>query len=179
MLGLESIDASNKPAYYWQKPHYNLANKIVHSDPYKKLFPWRQRYEWSPNTLVQLPTMFGNAPQITWLWGNLDYSLQKKHRHIQAHDEWYPDRKSKTLGSEIGGQHNYNGLQSTGLTLRPSQIPKGCHREIRTFNNCKADKDEAQCFNEKISIMEVCPDFVLEGLREKKKWALRAELIDN
>jgi hypothetical protein len=27
--------------------------------------------------------------------------------------------------------------------------------------------------------MEVCPDHVLEGLREKKKWYLRAETIDN
>jgi len=27
--------------------------------------------------------------------------------------------------------------------------------------------------------MEVCPDFVLEGLREKKKWFLRAQVIDN
>ena len=27
--------------------------------------------------------------------------------------------------------------------------------------------------------MEVCPDHVLEGLREKKKWYLRAEVIDN
>jgi hypothetical protein len=27
--------------------------------------------------------------------------------------------------------------------------------------------------------MEVCPDHVLEGLREKKKWYLRAESIDN
>lgn len=27
--------------------------------------------------------------------------------------------------------------------------------------------------------MEVCPDHVLEGLREKKKWLLRAEVIDN
>lgn len=27
--------------------------------------------------------------------------------------------------------------------------------------------------------MEVCPDHVLEGLREKRKWYLRAELIDN
>jgi len=33
--------------------------------------------------------------------------------------------------------------------------------------------------NEKISIMEVCPDHVLEGLREKRKWFLRAEAIDN
>jgi len=27
--------------------------------------------------------------------------------------------------------------------------------------------------------MEVCPDHVLEGLREKKKWYMRAEVIDN
>lgn len=27
--------------------------------------------------------------------------------------------------------------------------------------------------------MEVCPDHVLEGLQEKKKWYLRAEVIDN
>ena len=27
--------------------------------------------------------------------------------------------------------------------------------------------------------MEVCPDHILEGLREKKKWLLRAEVIDN
>lgn len=27
--------------------------------------------------------------------------------------------------------------------------------------------------------MEVCPDFVLEALRERKKWYLRARVIDN
>lgn len=27
--------------------------------------------------------------------------------------------------------------------------------------------------------MEICPDHVLEALREKKKWLLRAESIDN
>ena len=27
--------------------------------------------------------------------------------------------------------------------------------------------------------MEICPEFVLESLRERKKWYLRAELIDN
>jgi len=30
-----------------------------------------------------------------------------------------------------------------------------------------------------MNIMEVCPDHVLEGLQEKKKWYLRAEVIDN
>ena len=30
-----------------------------------------------------------------------------------------------------------------------------------------------------MNIMEICPDHVLEGLREKKKWFARAEVIDN
>ena len=44
---------------------------------------------------------------------------------------------------------------------------------------CAAKSSAENCFSDKISIMEVCPDHVLEGLREKKKWYLRAEMIDN
>jgi len=44
---------------------------------------------------------------------------------------------------------------------------------------CAAKKNTEACLNEKISIMEVCPEHVLEGLKEKKKWYLRAEVIDN
>jgi hypothetical protein len=29
--------SSNFPEYYWQKGHYNLGNKVVHSDLYKSL----------------------------------------------------------------------------------------------------------------------------------------------
>jgi len=65
------------------------------------------------------------------------------------------------------------------MTLRPNNIPKGCFREIKNYQNCSAGKGKDNCFNEKLSIMEVCPDHILEGLREKRKWFLRAEAIDN
>jgi hypothetical protein len=65
------------------------------------------------------------------------------------------------------------------MTLKPNKIPRGCYREIRKFNSCASDKGQNNCANEKISIMEVCPDHVLEGLRERRKWFLRAEAIDN
>ena len=65
------------------------------------------------------------------------------------------------------------------MTLVPNFIPRGCYKEIRKYQLCAAGKNPETCFNEKISIMEVCPDHVLEGLREKKKWYLRAEVIDN
>jgi hypothetical protein len=65
------------------------------------------------------------------------------------------------------------------MTLKQDQIPRGCYREITKFQTCASEKGKANCDNEKISIMEVCPDHVLEGLREKRKWFLRAEAIDN
>merc|ERR1712010_225763 len=60
-------------------------------------------------------------------------------------------------------------------------MPKGCYREVRKYQECAAaiGKEFSQCVNQKINIMEVCPDHVLEGLREKKKHMLRAEVIDN
>ena len=65
------------------------------------------------------------------------------------------------------------------MALQPQMIPKGCYREIRKYQSCTANSGKDKCFNEKISIMEVCPDHVLEGLRERRKWYLRAEAIDN
>lgn len=64
-------------------------------------------------------------------------------------------------------------------TLRPVEMPRGCAREYRAFLICKDEHGEKNCFNEKIQIMEVCPDWCLAALREKKKWFLRAKQIDN
>ena len=72
-----------------------------------------------------------------------------------------------------------NMKNSKYMTLVPNFIPRGCYREIRKFQACSSKNGAARCDNEKISIMEVCPDHVLEGLREKRKWFLRAEAIDN
>lgn len=73
--------SSNFPEYFWQKPHYNWGNKVIHSDAYKKLNPIRARYDYAPNDYTQMPSFFGVVPQFYWLYGNLDYSFKKYHRH--------------------------------------------------------------------------------------------------
>ena len=162
------------------KPHYNFGNKLMHSDLYKKLNPLRQNYDYQPNgEMQQLPFYFGHIPQLSWVYGNLDYAFNKYHRHYQDHDDWYPDRKAKTLGHKNGSHVNPNMKQSKFMTLQAQTIPRGCYREIRKYQACAGDKGKNACTNEKISIMEVCPDHVLEGLREKRKWYLRAQAIDN
>ena len=134
-MSLQNFYHSNSPEYFWHqgKPHYNLGNAIVHSDFMKKFNPVRAQFHFQPGEYNQLPFNFGHIPQLSWLYGNLDYSFNKYHRYYQAHDEWYPDRKNKTLGNKNGGFLNFNMKQSKFMTLQPNQIPRGCYREIRNY----------------------------------------------
>jgi hypothetical protein len=52
-------------------------------------------------------------------------------------------------------------------------------REINQYKACVKSNKKEECFDQKINIMEVCPKWVLEALREKKRFAMRATLIDN
>ena len=167
------------PEYFYQKPHYDLANKILHSNAYKSINPIRTYYDFQPERLVQMPTFFGHYPQVSWLYGNLDYSYRKYHRHYQAHDEWYPDRKNKSLGFKNGGFCDPTARNPKYMSLQYEEAPRGCAREMRKYHKCRENSQTGECLNEKISVMEVCPDHVLEGFRERKKWYLRAKSIDN
>ena len=126
-----------------------------------------------------MPFYLGVVPQFWWLYGNLDYSMDKYHKHYQAHDDWVPDRKNKTLGAKQGGFNSPVMKNSKYMQLIASKIPRGCFREIRKYQSCAKEAGSDKCVAQKVSIMEVCPDHVLEGLRERKKWLLRAEVIDN
>lgn len=75
-----NFSSSISPEYYWQKPHYNLGNKIIHSDLYKKLNPIRSKFDYAPNDYTQMPWYFGVVPDAYWTYGNLDYSFKKYHR---------------------------------------------------------------------------------------------------
>jgi hypothetical protein len=48
---------------------------------YKKLNPVRSRYEYTPGEMTQMPFYFSNVPESSWIYGNLDYSFNKYHRH--------------------------------------------------------------------------------------------------
>lgn len=65
------------------------------------------------------------------------------------------------------------------MTIKKEELPRGCQREVQKYNACLSEKSKEACFNEKISIMEVCPEHILSALKEKKKWYLRAQVIDN
>ena len=141
--------------------------------------PIRARYDYDVNEYTQMPWYLGTIPQVSWIYGNLDYSFDKHHKHYQAHDDWVIDRKGRTLGTNQGGGCTPIRKNSKYMTLQPAPMPRGCQREISKYQKCKETNGAPQCHNAKLSIMEVCPNHVLEGLREKKKWYLRAETIDN
>lgn len=147
---------------------------------YKKLNPIREIHDHAYGGAdVHMPWYLGRFPQTSWVYGSLDYTNSKYHRHIQSHDDWYPDRKAKPLGVLEGGCLMPNMQNSLGMKIKHEIMPRGCLREFKKYQSCSAENGAASCTNEKINIMEVCPTHVLEGLRERRKWMARAETIDN
>ena len=81
--------------------------------------PFRTQYETRPMQDKSVPLFFGVPPGGVWLYGNLDYTMNKEHKLIQAHDDWYPDRKAKTLGMRNGGLSDPRGHNTTEMVLVP------------------------------------------------------------
>jgi len=175
-----SFYGSRMPEYYEQKWHWDLGNKIAHSSLYKALNPIREVRDYAyGGGDVHMPWYLGRMPQATWVYGTLDYTCNKYHRHIQSHDDWLPDRKMKPLGVLEGGTMMPNMQNSMGMKIKHEYMPRGCLREFKKYQSCSAENGANNCTNEKINIMEVCPEHVLEGLRERRKWTARATAIDN
>ncbi len=126
------------PEYYWQKPHLDLANRLIHNRWYKMLNPLHTRNYRRPETEPSRPLYYGVPPESVWLYGNLDYTMNKQHKLYQAHDDWYPDRKAKSLGYKNGALQDKRGSHTTHLALKPTYVPRGCNREIKKFKDCSA-----------------------------------------
>ena len=92
----------------------------------------------------------------------------------------HENRKNKPNKTIYGGDRV--PMKQTFLypTYVPIYMPKGCGNEIQIYKKCVRETGKAdRCLNEKINIMEVCPKWTLELLRERKRNLMRATLIDN
>ena len=145
------------------------------------LNPLHTRNYKRPDTDYSEPLYFGVPPGSIWLYGNLDYTMNKTHRLYQSHDDWYPDRKAKSLGFKEGGLGDKRGTHSTEMLFIPIMNPRGCAREVKKFKDCAKEfgKGSDQCFEKKIGILEVCPNHKLHYMQESKKRRLRALAINN
>lgn len=166
--------------YFIQRPHHNLMNKFFYSDFMKKYNPLHEWRSYHPRFRRRHAYWYGKVPMATWVDGVVDYSYNKYNFNTIGHFHMHENRKNKPFKSNNGGDR----LPMRNLFLAPTYAytyyPKGCAREVNLYKNCVRDNGSAaKCFDQKINIMEVCPKWVLELLRERKKLLMRATLIDN
>lgn len=167
--------------YFIQRPHHNLVNKFFYSDFMKKYNPLHEWRSYHPYYHVRLANWYGAPPHATWVDGIIDYTYNKYNDKSIGHNDLHDNRKNKPYKAADGGDKVRNGAAHP---LHPTYVysfyPKGCGKEIHTYKKCVNNKkNTASCLEEKINIMEVCPKWVLEALRERKRFLMRATLIDN
>lgn len=67
------------------------------------------------------------------------------------------------------------------VALHQSQLPRFCQRTIAAYKRCLVSNEdsEAKCAPEQVNILGVCPNFALDGLRQKKLITMKNEAINN
>ena len=174
------INNSNED-YFMQKPHYNAINKILYSDFMKKYNPFLELRSYHPLLFSRMAPWYGRPPLATWVDGVLDYSYNKHNNKTIGHFDMHENRKNKPFKQQDGGNKTRGSrLPPVRPGYKPIYYPKGCGIEIKKYKECVNIKNDAlKCMDQKINIMEICPKWVLELLREKKRIIMRATLIDN
>lgn len=167
--------------YFIQKPHFNFFNKIYYSDFMKRYNPLHEWRSPHPFYHTRLANWYGVPPHATWVDGSIDYTYNKYNQHSIGHFHQHENRKNKPYRNRAGGDKVPLWVRNPSHpTYVYEYYPKGCGREIFNYKKCvKTRKEASKCLDEKINIMEVCPKWVLEALRERKRVILRATLIDN
>jgi hypothetical protein len=167
--------------FFYQRPHHNLFNKIYFSDFMKRYNPLHEWRSPHPYYHVRMAKWYGKAPQATWVDGSIDYTYNKYNQNTIGHFHLHENRKNKPFKRRDGGDKIPEFAQKPLYpTYAYEYYPKGCGKEVNKYKRCVSDKkDASKCIDQKINIMEICPKWVLEALRERKKVLMRATLIDN
>jgi len=167
--------------YFIQKPHMNFFNKIYFSEFMKRYNPLHEWRSPHPYYRTRLANWYGVPPHATWVDGSIDYTYNKYNQHTIGHFHMHENRKNKPFRSR-GGSNRIPDFakQPSHPAYAYEYYPKGCGRQVFNYKKCvKAKKDPSKCLDQKVSIMEICPKWVLEQLRERKRVLLRATLVDN
>lgn len=167
--------------YFNQRPHHNFLNKIFYSDIMKRYNPLHEWRTSHPLYHLRLANWYGTPPHASWVDGIIDYTYSKYNTNTIGHFHMHEDRKNKPFKQVTGGDKTFAKANFIAPGYSYVYYPKGCGREIKTYKECISNNraEVNNCLDKKINIMEVCPKWVLETLRERKKFLMRATLIDN
>jgi len=174
MLGTSGED------YFIQRPHHNLFNKFFYSKFMKTYNPFHEPRTFVPLQHIRMAPWYNEAPATSWVDGIIDYTYNKENINSIGHFHMHENRKNKPNKVYNGGDRVPFKTSFITPTYVPVYLPKGCANEIKIYKDCVREKGQAQsCVDEKINIMEVCPKWALELLKERKRARMRATLIDN
>lgn len=170
------IDSLRTEDYFIQRSHHNFFNKLYYNDFVKKWMPFYEYRSFHPFERQRAAHWYGRSPQATWVDGIIDYTYNKHNVNSIGHFHLHENRKNKPQKSQDGGDATHG--QRAYPKYAYLHAPQGCNKEIQKYQECKKSPG-VDCTEQKINIVEVCPKWVLELMREKKKILLKATIIDN
>lgn len=65
------------------------------------------------------------------------------------------------------------------LALTADKLPRPCVRSIQVYKRCEMINGEDKCEQERNEIMDICPNWALDELKEKTRFIAKVQAIQN
>jgi len=97
--------------------------------------------------------------------------------------KWFPTHYDP-LASE-----NFKGVDwsTQKIPARPyshfaftvEKLPRACVRTIQTYKRCQMVNGDAKCKDEAQDILEICPNWALDAIKERTRWTAKVSAMQN
>lgn len=59
------------------------------------------------------------------------------------------------------------------------KLPRGCVRTIQNYKRCQMVNGDAKCKGEAQDILEICPNWALDSIKERTRWTAKVSAMQN
>eukprot|EP01017_Pseudomicrothorax_dubius_P000470 TRINITY_DN0_c1893_g1_i5.p1 TRINITY_DN0_c1893_g1~~TRINITY_DN0_c1893_g1_i5.p1 ORF type:complete len:275 (-),score=76.59 TRINITY_DN0_c1893_g1_i5:109-933(-) len=134
----------------------------------------------NPFAMQQMPTQERQAFGLRW--GNAWYSPDVYPNAVNFHKMFpghYDPLKELSRPASSFQQPKYAPGQFSYLVLTADKLPRGCTRAIQAKRRCLMVNGPEACNQEVQDIVDICPNWALDSLKEKERFAAKALAIRN
>jgi hypothetical protein len=65
------------------------------------------------------------------------------------------------------------------LAFTNEKLPRGCVRSIQNYKRCQMVNGDEKCKNESQDIIDICPNWALDSIKERTRWTAKVTAIQN
>jgi hypothetical protein len=158
-------------------PYINVSQALI--NPAKTNLS-RALHSINPFSYKQIPSQDSMALGLRY--GNRFFSPDIFPNYV-TFQKWFPTHYDPLGSDSFGGtdwsKEKHSPAPHSHFAFTAEKLPRGCIRTIQNYKRCQMVNGDAKCKPETQDVVDICPNWALDGIKERTRWTAKVSAIQN